>query len=516
MKTVVGLYDRFEDAQQAVQALHDSGFSKEDISLIARDATGEFSRHLEGTQEGETRDVSEGAATGAGIGAVLGGLGGLLLGLGALAIPGIGPVIAAGPIVSTLAGAGIGAVAGGLVGSLVDLGIPEEHAEYYSEGVRRGGTLLVVRSNDERADMVADIMNRFAPVDVEERAGMWRKEDWKGYDPNAQPLTSDQMEFNRQRYGDNIPVTGSSHFTDTESSMRDHDLLDTDIQDSGLSDYGRSQVSSETNIPVTGSEFSRQDEGMLDDDLIERDRLHTDTNIPVTGSESWDKDRDMMDQDILDPDLEKDVNIPVTGSDVTLPVIEEDIDIGKHEVDKGNVRASAHITEEPVEKDINLRQEHINVERRPVDRPATDSDYEFEDKTYEFKEKGEEPMVHKSSHVVEEVHINKDVDEEKFTVQDSVRRQDVEVERTDFTGDFDDSRFRSHYMTNYSSSGYPYDYYQPAYRFGYEMRQDPRYRDYDWDRFEMEGRHEWEHRGHKSTWDQIKDAVKHAWNDIRY
>lgn len=95
MRTVVALYDRFEDAQSAIQALNDSGFHREDINLLASDEHGEYSRGLDTTAEAG----AEGAATGAGIGAVLGGLGGLLVGLGALAIPGIGPVLAAGPIV---------------------------------------------------------------------------------------------------------------------------------------------------------------------------------------------------------------------------------------------------------------------------------------------------------------------------------------------------------------------------------------------------------------------------------
>lgn len=120
MQTVVGLYDHFEDAQQAVQALRDAGFESNRISMIASDAEGRYSQYLQG-DEAKKQDLGDGTAKGAGIGAVLGGLGGLLVGLGALAIPGIGPVIAAGPIITTLAGAGVGAVAGGMVGALVDI-----------------------------------------------------------------------------------------------------------------------------------------------------------------------------------------------------------------------------------------------------------------------------------------------------------------------------------------------------------------------------------------------------------
>jgi hypothetical protein len=175
MRNVVGLYQRIEDALKAVQALSENGFRKEEMTIIARDINGKYSRALEEVKARNGQDLGDGAAAGAGIGGVLGGIGGLLVGLGALAIPGIGPVIAAGPIVSTLIGAGVGAVAGGLIGMLVDLGIPEEHANVYAEGLRRGGTLLVARTEDQRASQAADIMNRFGPVDLDKKATWWHE-----------------------------------------------------------------------------------------------------------------------------------------------------------------------------------------------------------------------------------------------------------------------------------------------------------------------------------------------------
>jgi hypothetical protein len=176
MRNVVGLYQNLEDALQAVQALSENGFRKEEMTLIARDLTGKYSNALEEVKTRNGQDLGDGTAAGAGIGGVLGGIGGLLVGLGALAIPGIGPVIAAGPIVSTLVGAGVGAVAGGLIGMLVDLGIAEEHANVYAEGLRRGGTLLVARTEDKRVGQAADIMNRFGPVDLDKKAAWWHEE----------------------------------------------------------------------------------------------------------------------------------------------------------------------------------------------------------------------------------------------------------------------------------------------------------------------------------------------------
>jgi hypothetical protein len=181
-KTVVALYDDRSEAEAAIRELQDNGFRREDISLAASDTS-----RREGMDEGtgDTGNVAAGAIGGAGVGAVLGGIAGLVVGLGALAIPGIGPIVAAGPLAAALGGAGMGAVAGGLVGALVGLGIPQEEAEAYAEGVRRGSTLLTVRADDSMADLAANVMNRHNPVNVRQRTTEWRQGGWHGFDPNA-------------------------------------------------------------------------------------------------------------------------------------------------------------------------------------------------------------------------------------------------------------------------------------------------------------------------------------------
>jgi hypothetical protein len=110
----------------------------------------------------------------------LGGLGGILVGLGALAIPGLGPVIAAGPIVAGLAGAGVGAAAGGLVGGLVGWGIPEDEAKGYAEGVRQGGTLVMVRATEGQIEKIEEIMNRHYLVNLQERPAASRRQGQAG------------------------------------------------------------------------------------------------------------------------------------------------------------------------------------------------------------------------------------------------------------------------------------------------------------------------------------------------
>lgn len=207
-KTIVGLYDDFASAERTVQDLINSGFARDDISLVASNATGEYDRYATdiGTTStarrthGNTDDITagEGAGIGAGIGAAIGGVGGLLMGLGLLAIPGVGPALAAGPLVSALAGAGIGAAAGGLAGALVNIGVPEEEAGYYAEGVRRGGTLVTVATNDQLASRAANTLSRHNPVDIEQRHSYWRERGWTGYDPQSQPYTAEEIRRERE------------------------------------------------------------------------------------------------------------------------------------------------------------------------------------------------------------------------------------------------------------------------------------------------------------------------------
>jgi uncharacterized protein (TIGR02271 family) len=117
-----------------------------------------------------------------------------------------------------------------------------------------------------------------------------------------------------------------------------------------------------------------------------------------------------------------------TGEEV-VPVIEEEVRIGKRQVEAGGVRVYSRVTEQPVEEQVNLRQERVSVERRPVDRPITDRDRPFQEKAIEATETREEAVVDKRARVVEEVAVKKDVEQQTETVRDTVRKTDVEVER---------------------------------------------------------------------------------------
>jgi uncharacterized protein (TIGR02271 family) len=182
-KTIVGVYNSIQIAHSVINELVQSGFDRKNISLVANDAEKRYAGYLE---DDSSRDVDGGdVAKGAGIGAAIGGLGGILLGMGALAIPGIGPIIAAGPIAAGLAGAGIGAATGGIVGALVDLGIPDEDAHLYSESVRRGNVLVILQVADSQVNKAAQIMERGGLVDLDRHSQQWRSEGWRGFDANA-------------------------------------------------------------------------------------------------------------------------------------------------------------------------------------------------------------------------------------------------------------------------------------------------------------------------------------------
>ena len=205
-KTIVGSFDSFEEAQEVVRDLQQRGYSRDDISVIANNATGKYSSQSAGVGQATTdrSSVSEtgaNTATGAAAGGVLGGAAGLVVGLMGLAIPGIGPIVAAGPIAAALAGAGVGAVAGGLIGGLTGVGVSEDDASYYAESVRRGGALVTVRADDSRAEDAASVMRSHGAVDIERRAEQWKQEGWTRHDPSATPYTVDQLERERSSYG---------------------------------------------------------------------------------------------------------------------------------------------------------------------------------------------------------------------------------------------------------------------------------------------------------------------------
>ncbi|HZK19000.1 MAG TPA: hypothetical protein VFD15_06770 [Clostridia bacterium] len=168
-KTVLGIFDNRQKAERAIKQLRERGFEKE-ISVIAKDEGGnvrdtEFAQDFteSDAQASEQMfggdDISDGSTTGG----VLGGLAGLALGAGAIAIPGIGPIVAAGPIAGMLTGI----AGGGVAGALVDLGIPEERGQFFEDRVKQGDVLVSVQSDSRKADEAEKLLEELGGSNVE-------------------------------------------------------------------------------------------------------------------------------------------------------------------------------------------------------------------------------------------------------------------------------------------------------------------------------------------------------------
>lgn len=183
MKTIAGLFDDYSDGAAVVTTLEARGIPAEDISILSntRDAI---------IDTGST-DTAKAGEAGAGIGAAIGGAGGLLTGLGLLAIPGVGPVVAAGWLASLGLGAAVGAAAGvavgGLIGALANSGIPEEDAEIYAEAVRRGGTLVTAKVSEDQEEEAEAIFRAANAVDPDVRRDIYADDGWTRFDDTLEP-----------------------------------------------------------------------------------------------------------------------------------------------------------------------------------------------------------------------------------------------------------------------------------------------------------------------------------------
>jgi uncharacterized protein (TIGR02271 family) len=205
----------------------------------------------------------------------------------------------------------------------------------------------------------------------------------------------------------------------------------------------------------------------------------------------------------------------------TLEVTEEVLDVGKREVDKGGVRVRTYVTERPVEEDVRVRSETVNVERRPVDRPLREGDVDraFQERTIEMTEHDEEVVVGKRARVIEEVVLSKDVQERTEKVRDTVRRTDVEVERADGAGrtaGFDDDRdhYRGHHREHFGTGRYQYEDYEPAYRYGTALAEHADYQGREWRDVSPAAREHWE-RQNQGTWTEFEPAVRYAYDRSR-
>jgi hypothetical protein len=204
--TISRLYNSYPDAQAAINRLEAAGVKHGDISVLASNADEWYKDGKQGKPStfpdrdlDRKDDRAEAAGTGAGVGAVAGGALGALTGLGLLAIPGVGPVVAAGWLVATLTGAAAGGATGGVLGALIQAGVGKDEADIYAEGLRRGGTVVSARVADADATRLQAVLDSSA-VRIADRGNLYRKSGWTKFDPTATAYSADQVRKERALY----------------------------------------------------------------------------------------------------------------------------------------------------------------------------------------------------------------------------------------------------------------------------------------------------------------------------
>jgi uncharacterized protein (TIGR02271 family) len=264
----------------------------------------------------------------------------------------------------------------------------------------------------------------------------------------------------------------------------------------------------------------QQSAGMGQQSALQSSVQHAPQSVPLStsqaaqslqGAQSGDTLQGMSGSDSLQGSQYQDSQQRAADTQA-IPVIQEELKVGKREVQRGGVRIYQRVVETPVNETVGLREEHVNVERHAVDRPVSAADVNaFQETTIELRESAEEAVVEKTARVVEEVVVGKEVTQRQENISDTVRRTEVEVEQLTPQ---DDAYFRGHYTSNYASAGGTYDQYAPAYSYGSSMARSDQYRGRPWNDVEGSLRTDWESRNPGSTWDNFKAAVRHGWERI--
>jgi stress response protein YsnF len=433
MATISRLYKDYDTGARVVAELEHFGIPHTDISIIANNDTGWFDRNrstrIDRDADG-TDDRAEGAAAGAGIGATIGGVAGLLAGLGLLAIPGIGPVVAAGWLASTAAVAAAGGATGGLIGALTQSGIGEPEARHYAEGVRRGGTLVTVRVRDTDRMQVEAIMDRHNPIDTKGTAAADQTGDWQGDRIVAAFENADRARAAREALAAagidnaNIELLENRSDLDNWTAMKRHAVPD---EDAHLYAEGLGRGHSLLVIRGAAGEHDRIMQVLgrfnpidIDDHGAEWRKAGWSGLHP--GKAAWDA-RQQTSTGSKTP-----AETPQAQEQV-VPVFEERLNVGKRVVEQGHVRVRVYTVEHPVQEGVTLREQRVAVERRPVDRPASSVPGEaFKDRTIDVTTHREEPVIAKEARVKEEVVVRQEADQRTETVRDTVRHTEVEVE----------------------------------------------------------------------------------------
>jgi uncharacterized protein (TIGR02271 family) len=406
----------------------------------------------------------------------------------------------------------------------------DEHVSRYSDAVTRGHHVLTLTTSSEpEVERAADVIERFGPVDIDERHDLSGSAASLGASA-YQPQSSSSMSSAGSMQSGSLSGSQSGSMSGTQPGA---------LQGSGEADKSMYFGTQDMNdIAPRDMTFQESQAGSLQSDMDESLRS-SGGNLQGTSSLQGSDDASLGGTIRTDQSLQRDTTLSgsqnLTGGqnlqrDITqeggttraIPVVEEELKVGKREVQRGGVRVFSRVVETPVNESLNLREEHVSVERRPVNQPISTSDATaFKEQSIELRESAEEAVVQKSARVVEEVLVGKEVSQRQENIHDTVRHTEVQVENlagdTSMRGDraFDDTWFRNDWQQNYASLGGTYDDYAPAYRYGNEMRSNSKYQGRDWNDIESDLRTDWESRNPgASTWEKMKAAVRRGWDKI--
>jgi uncharacterized protein (TIGR02271 family) len=377
-----------------------------------------------------------------------------------------------------------------------------EHTSKYSTAVEHGNHVLTVNTDSEpEVERAADIVERFGPIDIDEQSEKWTGgAAASGAMMGSAGSMSGGQSMSLQSEGDGLPLNQQSlndpnpMGTTYQEPLGARDELSTGSYGSGS---GNLQNQSLTGAPAAGSPLAGSS---LEGSAASTGNLQ---GSSLTGS------------------MQRDTGMARDTGSAAIPVVQEQLKVGKREVQRGGVRVFSRVVETPVNETIGLREEHVNVERRPVNEPisAVDSSA-FKEQTIEMRETAEEAVVEKSARVVEEVMINKEVTQREQQINDTVRHTEVEVEQLGAGAArsgmlSDDDYYRDHFTSNYGNTSGSYEDYAPAYSYGSEMARNQKYSGRQWNDVENDLSSDWSTRaGNKagSTWERMKDAVKSGWD----
>jgi uncharacterized protein (TIGR02271 family) len=443
--TLIAVFDNRNDAENAMNELLSSGFSRQEVKLSEGDATGSTSS-LTGSPNAEVTAERQDEGIGASIRHWF----------------------------SDIFGTD-----------------NSEHAQRYSEAVSRGHHVLTVEAADEpEVERAADIVERYGPVDIDEKAA-----EWAGGAAMARPESMRMGGAGGMQQSSGLSqqasLTGGDRNLYQQQSLNDPTPMGTTYQEP-MTGGGNLSSGTTTGASLQGSSL----EGSAQKgDLSGSTRQGSSSTL--TGSQQRD----------------------TTTGTTAIPVVEEQLKVGKREVQRGGVRVFSRVVETPVSESIGLREEHVNVERHKVDQPISTTDTTaFKEQEITLRETAEEAVVEKSARVVEEVVVGKQVSERQQKIQDTVRHTEVQVEQLGGARSAlssDDDYYRKHWQSKYGSSGGSYDDYAPAYSYGSQMASSESYRGRPWNDVETDLRSNWDARntsGGASTWEKMKDAVKSGWD----